>query len=89
MQIYSNYFNIFIYNPDEEILLIYKYTNTSGEDDVFVQGEVYSRFRKYELGLMAGAGMKYNINSNSYLLFTGGYEYRMPAARAGFFYEYK
>jgi hypothetical protein len=47
-----------------------------------------SPLRKYQFGVMLGAGLRYKINRNSYLNCGVNYEYRIPSANFNYILDY-
>jgi hypothetical protein len=64
----ASFNNIFILNSEYEV---HKFDNTVPEK---------TTFRKYQIGLAAGLGLKYILKNGSYFSLNTGFEYRFPSA---------
>jgi hypothetical protein len=48
-----------------------------------------SDFRNYQFGICAGAGIRYSLRWQNYVYFKCNYEYRIPGAKMGDFFDYQ
>jgi hypothetical protein len=69
-----SYENIFILNPEYDVIRINYMYGPSREK---------SYFRKYQFGFSGGAGLKFNMKKNSFLVLKCEAEYRIPSVNLG------
>jgi hypothetical protein len=77
------YNNTFLLNPDYAIE-IRNYITEDSYSGFYTE----SPLRKYQYGLMLGAGIRYVINRNSYLNCVLNYEYRIPSTSFNYILDY-
>ena len=71
--------NIFFLKPDYSVIRL-----DNGYDY-----PVDSSFRKYQLGASLGLGLRYTINSNTYIFLKDEFEYRMPVVNTGWILDHQ
>ncbi|MBN1187510.1 MAG: hypothetical protein JXB49_34860 [Bacteroidales bacterium] len=82
--VYFGYNNIFIINPEYEVMMYDDYTVPSN-GTYFNQPK---KFRKYQYGFTGGIGLKYHLTDHSFIHINSSYEFRVPSTNANFFFDY-
>jgi hypothetical protein len=81
--------NTFLFQPSYSInQVILEKIGAVQTERIIPVYEDYSDFRRYNLGVLAAAGLRYNLNKKLYLQGKLEYQYRSPVVNLGNFFDY-